>query len=84
MAGKAGVARHLPTAVRQDFYGENHLEEMVLVVGPVVEYAVAQSCAYQYAEEAIEEERFEFLFVYSAVAILALHDEVGKSKTDNP
>ena len=35
-------------------------------------------------EEAIEEERFEFLFVYSAVAILALHDEVGKSKTDNP
>ena len=54
---------------------------MVLVVGPVVEYAVAQSCAYQYAEEAIEEERFEFLFVYSAVAILALHDEVGKSKT---
>ena len=36
------------------------------------------------AEEAIEEERFEFLFVYSAVAILALHDEVGKSKTDNP
>lgn len=29
------------------------------------EYAVKiQSCAYQYAEEAIEEERFEFLFVY--------------------
>ena len=44
----------------------------------------AQSCAYQYAEEAIEEKRFEFLFVYFAVAVLVLHDKVGKSEADNP
>ena len=50
------------------------IRDRVLVVGPVVEYAVAQSCAYQYAEEAIEEERFEFLFVYSAVAKMCIRD----------
>ena len=83
VAGKAGVTRHFPSCGGL-LDGENHFNEVVLVVCPVVKYAVAQSCAYQYAEEAIEEERFEFLFVYSAVAILALHDEVGKSKTDNP
>ena len=35
-------------------------------------------------EEAIEEKRFEFLFVYFAVAVLVLHDKVGKSEADNP
>ena len=40
--------------------------------------------ATEYAEEAIEEKRFEFLFVYFAVAVLVLHDKVGKSEADNP
>ena len=54
VAGKAGVTRHFPSCVGL-LDGENHFNEVVLVVGPVVKYAVAQSCAYQYAEEAIEE-----------------------------
>ena len=83
VAGKAGVTRHFPSCGGL-LDGENHFNEVVLVVCPVVKYAVAQSCAYQYAEEAIEEKRFEFLFVYFAVAVLVLHDKVGKSEADNP
>ena len=83
VAGKAGVTRHFPSCGGL-LDGENHFNEVVLVVGPVVKYAVAQSCAYQYAEEAIEEKRFEFLFVYFAVVVLVLHDKVGKGEADNP
>ena len=84
VAGQAFVARKLPSAVRQELHGENHLPEVVQVVVGLVEEAVPQPRAYQDAEEAVEEQRFELVVGDAAVAVLLAHDEVGKGQSDEP
>ena len=84
VTGKPFIAGKLPAAVRQELHGKYHFPEVIQVIIRLVEQTVPQSRSYQDAEEAVEEQRFECLFVDFPVVVLAVYYYVGKSDTYHP
>ena len=84
VTGKPFVAGKLPVAVRQELHGKYHFPEVIQVIIRLVEQTMPQSRSYQDAEEAVEEQRFECLFVDFPVVVLAVYYYVGKSDTYHP
>ena len=84
VTGKAFVSCPLPSAAGQRLEGQNHFPEMVQVIVRLVEQAVSQSCSNQYAEEAVEEQRFERLFGDFTVAVLAVHYYISQYEAYEP
>ena len=85
--GQALVARHLPPAVGQEVYGQQHLDEAPPrrqeVVG-LVEDAVPQACTYQDAQEAVDEQRLKLLVADLLFLVQSPHDEVRQCQAYEP
>ena len=74
-------------SLRFETYGKQHLDEMLAagkVIFGFVEYAVTQTGAYEYAQEAVEEQWLECLLLDTAVLIEFPDNKVCCHQTHHP
>ena len=87
VAGKSAVTNKLYASLRHETYGQEHLNEMLAagkVIFGFVKDAVTQASAYEYAQEAVEEQRLICLFLDTAVLIEFLDNKVCGHQTYYP
>ena len=87
MACQSAVTGQDYASLRFETYGKQHLNEMLAagkVILGLVEDAVTQTGAYEYAQEAVEEQRLECLFLDTAVLIEFLDNKICGHQTYHP
>ena len=87
VTGQAAVSHHFYATLRHETYGKQHLDEMLAagkVIFGFVEYAVTQTGAYEYAQEAVEEQWLECLLLDTAVLIEFPDNKVCGHQTHHP
>ena len=87
MAGQSLVAREAPRAVGQEAYGQHHLHHVLAAgeeVARLVEQAVAQARAYEYADEAVDEERVKQFGLDFLLLVQPLHYEECRQQPQQP
>ena len=87
VTGQAAVSHHFYATLRHETYGKQHLDEMLAagkVIFGFVEYAVTQSGAYEYTQEAVEEQGLECLLFDTAVLIEFPDNKVCGHQTHHP
>ena len=87
VAGKSAVTNKLYASLRHETYGQEHLDEMLAagkIIFGFVKDAVTQASAYEYAQEAVEEQRLICLFLDTAVLIEFLDNKVCGHQTYYP
>ena len=87
VARQSAVADKLKSAFGKEAYWQNHFDKALKtseICVWFVEDAMAETRTYKYAEEAIEEERFELLFVNLLLLVKTVNDGVCKEESDAP
>jgi hypothetical protein len=60
------------------FYGEESLYQVIHVVVWLIEEAVSQTCTYQNANKTIKEQRFKIFLFQFLVFIESVYDDIGQ------
>ena len=81
------IAGELPRAVGHEVYWQYHLHHVPAArqeIVRLIEQTVAQARAYQYADEAVDEERIEQLRLYLLLGIQPFYYEICRQQTEQP